>query len=218
MSADSQEWATTPSPSLPAGSRFIINPATGCWDWQGYVDRNGYARVYDTSLPPGRRTEWAHRVSFTRYKGAIPQGFEIDHTCENTICVNPEHLDAVSKAEHVARTMRRLGKDDLHKSAAHLRTLGMKYGDIAEALRLGGRSSAFSAVQAAIEKGLVQADDVPKPVRLTDDEREDIRDLYAMGIPQTEIAPWYRIDSSAVSRICNRLETRQLRAEKGLAS
>ncbi|WP_159027708.1 hypothetical protein, partial [Streptomyces sp. NRRL S-1896] len=88
----------------------------------------------------------------------------------------------------------------------------------AEALQHLSRTGAHGAVQAAIEKGLIQADAVPKPVRLSDAEREDVRDLYALGVPQTEIASWYGIDSSAVSRICNHLETRKARAERGQAA
>lgn len=199
-------------------NQYRVNSDTDCWEWTGYVDRNGYARAYDSTRPCGKRTDWAHRVSFEHHKGPIPDRHEVDHTCQNITCVNPDHLDAVTKAEHVARTMRRLGKDDLHRNAALLRSSGLKYSEIAEALRYTGSAAAHAAVMSAIKKGLVSADDVPKPVRLTDDERDDIRDLYALGIPQLEIAAWYRIDGSAVSRICNRLETRAARSARGLAS
>lgn len=199
-------------------SRHSVNSLTQCWEWTGYVDRNGYARAYDPARPRGRRTDWAHRVSYEHYKGSIPSGHEIDHTCQNTICVNPDHLDAVSKAEHVARTMRRLGKDDLHQTAALLRSSGLKYREIADALKFAGKEGARQAVQAAIDKGLVDPESVPRPIRLTDEERNDVRDLYAAGVPQTEIAAWYRIDDSAVSRICNRLETKAQRRARGLVA
>ena len=198
--------------------RYDVHDETGCWVWTGYADRNGYARTYDPSRPKSRRTEWAHRVSYEHHKGPIPDRYEVDHVCQNTLCVNPSHLEAVTKAEHAARTMRRLGKDDRHKLAATLRSSGLKYSEIAEALNLAGSSGAHAAVMAALEKGLVAAEELPTPVRLTEDEREDIRDLYALGVPQTELAAWYGVDSSAVSRICNHLETRSARAAKGLAA
>lgn len=213
---------TTPAAPLtvkgPIAGRYKVNEESGCWEWTEYVDRNGYARVYDASRPKGRRTEWAHRISYEHNRGEIPHRYEIDHTCQNIICVNPDHLEAVSKAEHVARTMRRLGKDDRHKMAATLRSSGLSYSDIAGALKLAGSSGAHSAVQAALDKGLVDPGEIPRPIRLTEDEREDVRDLYALGVPQTELAAWYGIDSSAVSRICNHVETRKARAEKGLAA
>lgn len=179
---------------------YVIDEA-GCWVWAGYCDRNGYARTYDRTAPQGSRVQWAHRVSYRIHKGEIPPRYEVDHVCQNTRCVNPEHLDAVTRAEHVARTMRRLGKDDLHQRAAHLRRMGLTYGEIADAVGLSGRAAAQNAVRRAVEKGLVDPDDVPAVARLTDDDRSDIQALYALGIPQTEIAAFYGIDSSHVSRI-----------------
>lgn len=199
-------------------SHYTVNVETQCWEWTGYVDRNGYARAYDPDRPRNQRTQWAHRLSYEHHKGPIPTRHQIDHTCQNTTCVNPNHLDAVTAVEHAVRTMRRLGKDNRHEAAGLLRSSGLSYAEIAEALEYSCRTSAHRAVEVAIEKGLVRADEVPRPVRLSEQEREDVRDLYAMGVPQLELAAWYRIDGSAVSRICNHLETRAARSERGLAS
>lgn len=177
----------------------------GCWVWQGYIDRNGYGRIYDRTAPQGKRTDWVHRVSYRHSKGPIPERYEIDHTCQNTACMNPDHLDAVTKVEHARRTLDRLGTSDRQKLAAHLRTVGLTYVEIAEVLQYASRTGAHDAVQAAIEKGLVDPEQVPPAPRITPDEREDIRALHALGVPQTEIASWYRLDSSQVSRLCNGL-------------
>lgn len=175
----------------------------GCWIWQGRIDRNGYGKAYDPTMPPGRRVDWAHRVSYRRHRGEIPGRMQLDHTCQNTRCVNPDHLDVVTVAEHAARTMARLGKDDLHAKAADLRRLGLTYGEIADAMGMAGRGGAKDAVEAAIRKGLVDPDTLPSVNRLTDEDREDVRALYALGVPQAEIAAWYGIDSSAISRACS---------------
>jgi hypothetical protein len=45
----------------------------------------------------------AHRVSFETFKGPIPEGLEVDHTCVNSLCINPEHLDAVTSTENIRR-------------------------------------------------------------------------------------------------------------------
>jgi len=201
-----------------AYANYVADPVTGCWLWQGYADRNGYGRIYDGTRPRGRRTEWAHRAFYERHKGLIPTRHEVDHVCRVTVCVNPEHLEAVTKVEHARRTFARLGKDDLHRFAAELRTMGLTYEEIAEVLEYSDGGGAASAVKAAIRKGLVAADAVPEQKRLTASEREDIRGLYALGVPQTELAAWYGFDSSHISRVCNGTESKASRRLAGWAA
>lgn len=43
----------------------------------------------------------AHRVSYELYMGEIPVGMEVHHVCGNKRCVNPRHLELVSKPEHL---------------------------------------------------------------------------------------------------------------------
>jgi len=178
--------------------------SSGCWEWRGYADPNGYARIYDPERPQGQRVQWAHRAFYERHVGPIPAGMEIDHTCCNTICVNPAHLEPVTRPEHIRRTFMRLGIDDKHARAAELRMLRMTYAEIADVLGYRGRNGAADAVKSAISKGLAVPDVLPTSPGLTESERQDIRDLHKFGIPQIELAAWYRVDSSHISRICKR--------------
>lgn len=62
---------------------------SGCWEWGGTIDANGYGRIRH------KKTLYlAHRLSHELHKGAIPNGHVIDHMCRNTKCVNPAHLRA----------------------------------------------------------------------------------------------------------------------------
>lgn len=172
--------------------------ANGCWIWSGYCDKNGYSRIYNRQR---KRIEWAHRFSYELHVGPISEGHEIDHTCQVTNCVNPTHLQQLTRAEHVRVTLQRLGKNDIHLAAAQMRRLGATYAEIADALKYSGREGARCAVISAIRKGLVGADEIPKVVTLSDAEREEIVELVALGIPQGVIADYYRIHNSQVSRV-----------------
>jgi hypothetical protein len=48
-------------------------------------------------------TALAHRVSYEIYKGAIPDGMQVDHLCRVRSCVNPDHLEAVPQATNLER-------------------------------------------------------------------------------------------------------------------
>lgn len=74
------------------------NPTTQCWEWTGALDRTGYGAFKYL----GKKIN-SHRFSYRHYKGEIPKGLDVDHRCRIRKCVNPEHLEAVTRKINVAR-------------------------------------------------------------------------------------------------------------------
>jgi hypothetical protein len=72
------------------------NPALGpCWIWTETAKQ--YARLYING-----KARFAHRVAYSM-NASIPSGATIDHLCLNKICVNPNHLEAVTLEENLSR-------------------------------------------------------------------------------------------------------------------
>ena len=70
-----------------------------CWLWQGHTTNGGYG-VFGIA---GYHTT-AHRFSYQWANGLIPEGLVIDHLCNVTRCVRPDHLKAVTQLENVHRS------------------------------------------------------------------------------------------------------------------
>ena len=69
----------------------FVEKNDGCWGWNGAKDGSGYG-IISSRKGGGFAPEKAHRVSFEKCYGEIPQGMNVCHHCDNPQCTNPEHL------------------------------------------------------------------------------------------------------------------------------
>ena len=81
----------------PIEARFYAKTQrieSGCLVWTGALSARATGD-YGTFTWHGRKTVLAHRVAWMLNVGEIPDGYQIDHLCKNTRCVEVSHLDAV---------------------------------------------------------------------------------------------------------------------------
>jgi hypothetical protein len=107
------------SHNLTAGQkiRFYSNvqKTSGCWLWSGRIHhKDGYGtfRYKDMETQKTHQTS-AHRISYSLTNGQIPKGLLLHHTCNNKLCVNPDHLIPCSDADNIQEVSK---QDGLRKS------------------------------------------------------------------------------------------------------
>ena len=97
---------------------------TGCREWRGAKNENGYGRIWD-----GERLVYAHRAMWEVEHGPIPLGMSICHKCDNPRCIDLEHLfcathmenmrDSVVKQRRKNGAAKRRGKPAAVRGAQH---------------------------------------------------------------------------------------------------
>lgn len=86
-----------------------VRNENGCWHWIGASSgRYGLMQFMG-------RLRGAHVVSYTIHIGEVPKGKYVLHTCDNGMCVNPEHLflgtQQVNMADKVLKGRQAVGSN-----------------------------------------------------------------------------------------------------------
>ena len=82
--------------------KLIDRKENGCWQWLGTkrcCGKHKGKRYYY----PTYNAKYAHRLMYQAARGTIAASLEIDHLCHNKLCVNPDHLQAVTHQENCKR-------------------------------------------------------------------------------------------------------------------
>ena len=95
--------------------RDDLGPGGDCWHWTGAVQSRGYGvftvkRSQRHPADPELLGCWlAHRFALRWIAGEeLDPELTVDHLCENKLCVNPAHLEQVTREENGRRAHYRI--------------------------------------------------------------------------------------------------------------
>jgi hypothetical protein len=78
------------------GLPWFVKEECGCWRFTGAISGNGYGCIRYLGKGYG-----AHVIAYRAYKGPVPKGRWVLHTCNNPWCVNPDHLYAGTAQDNI---------------------------------------------------------------------------------------------------------------------
>lgn len=91
-------------------SKVELDAATGCWNKIGWTAFKGYGQMWIDG-----RYELMHRISYELFICPIPEGFDVDHMCENSSCSFHGHLEHVPHRINALRGYGHPAQDHLLK-------------------------------------------------------------------------------------------------------
>lgn len=88
---------------------------TNCWIWHGAKSRGQGNTQWYGSFHFRNRVVRAHKFAFLALgKKELRDGEELDHLCQNSLCVRPCHLESVTKHQNIERKGRNYRYDRRH--------------------------------------------------------------------------------------------------------
>jgi len=94
----------------------------GCWLWRLKTDRGGYGLAWING-----RGYRAARLAYETWIGEIPPGHDIHHLCQHRHCVNPAHLEAKPRGEHIRFHCQSGSRAGEKNSQAKLRAIDVQF-------------------------------------------------------------------------------------------
>ena len=183
---------------------FVKKMDNGCWLFGERKRHSSYGRLSS----PYHGERWAHRVSWIIHRGEIPQGLQVQHTCDTPRCVNPDHLVLGTNRDNMADMVKK-GRSNRNFTTVMTR-------DLAESIRILKSTNKLSNDEIALlfnisgktVKTITSGEhwtEKPDPEHsvVSDEIRYEIRRSYATGeFSQKEIAEAFHLKRAVIAHIC----------------
>jgi hypothetical protein len=75
----------------------------GCLTWQGATTGNETHPYGVAWFGADKGTQTVHRQIYLLVVGSVGQGEHVHHTCGNTLCANPLHMEAKTVRQHIGQ-------------------------------------------------------------------------------------------------------------------
>jgi hypothetical protein len=197
---------------MPEEPPAASSSTEGCWDWRGRTHTEGYG-VLSYRDGPRRLHPTAHRMSWELFRGEIPEGLDVLHTCDRKICVQPAHLYLGTQADNTRDAVQR-GQHPIGERHARARLTAADVITIRNSNEtheaLAERYGIAKASISAVRRGLTWKH-IDGPLKTRDSVGEhngqaklsaaDVKAIRASQLTQQELANLYGVSRPLISLI-----------------
>lgn len=141
-----------------------------CWQWIGKINNAGYGEFVE-GINGKKIIHLSHRKSYEIFKGEIPKGLCVCHSCDNKKCCNPEHLWVGTQKENI-QDAKRKGRLPDQKGRKHTEETKKKF---------------------KFRKGPDKKGEKHHMAKLTENDVREIKKLLETKIKRNEILKMFKI-------------------------
>jgi len=165
-----------------------------CWNWPRSCTSHGYGQIGGQE-DGVRFAAKAHRVAFIAANGAIAEGAEIMHGCDNRRCINPRHLAEGSHLENM-RDMASKGRSPRSVNPGSYPSGDQHYMRRSPKLRKYGAANGMNTMPHKRPRGESHGQS-----RLT---QEQVIEILSSPVSSRKIAPKYGVHPTLITMIRRR--------------